>query len=298
MYNSRVSKINIIGGSCIDLLMKNVDEKSFFSGKYKVSSIKTSYGGDALNEASVLRHFGSDVKLITIVGDDSYGDLIISYLKDRNIPFNENIRKKNTETYISMVFIDEKGQRKFVGNEDGSLRVFDLEDIVIDEDCRYACFASLFLSKKLDNEKLEILFGNIKDKGITLFVDSSNHKNNETIEDMSCLQYADYFLCNEIEAGQLCESDDIRECEKKLYLAGIKNVIIKCGEKGCFYKGEYHETQKVDCIDSTGAGDSFAAGFIKTISEGKSITEAIKTANEFGSRACKFIGTTTWLEHI
>ena len=289
--------INVIGGSCIDLLMKNVNEERFFSGKYKVERIETSFGGDALNEASVLNHFGKDVKLITITGDDSYGDLIIDYLNRNEISFNDNIRRPDTETYISMVFIDAEGQRKFVGNEDGSLRVMDLDDIRIDEDCRYASFASLFLSKKLDNSKLEKLFGMLKDRNIVLFVDSSNHKNNETIKDMTCLRYADYFLCNEIEAKQLCESEDIRECEKKLYEAGIRNVIIKCGDKGCFYKGEYYPTEKIECIDSTGAGDSFAAGFIKGITDGLGIEEAIRIANSFGSSACRYIGTTAWLQH-
>lgn len=298
MYNRYVSSINVIGGSCIDLLMKNVNEEEFFSGRYKVESIKTSFGGDALNESSVLRHFGKDVKLISIVGDDTYGDLIIDCLNKRKIPFNDNIRKKNVETYLSMVFIDKDGQRKFVGNENGSLRVFDLEDIAIDEDCRFASFASLFLSKNLVNEKLRVLFRDIKERGITLFVDSSNHKNNETIDDMDCLSYADYFLCNETEARQLCGFDDLLKCEAKLYQAGIGNVIIKCGEKGCFYKGEYHAGRKIDCIDSTGAGDSFVAGFIKSISEGKGILKAIAVANEFGSRACEYIGTTAWLEHI
>ena len=298
MYNRYVSKINVVGGSCVDLLMKNVDENSFFSGRYKVEGIKTSFGGDALNESSVLRHFDKDVRLITIVGDDSYGDLILNHLNEKGIPFNRNIRKKDTETYISMVFIDKDGQRIFVGNEDGSLRVMDLDDIIIDDDCQFVSFASLFLSKKLDNEKLCSLFQNIKKKEIILFVDSSNHKNNETIDDMSCLKYADYFFCNELEASQLCASDDIYECEKKLCLAGIKNVIIKCGEKGCFYKGKYYPTKRIDCIDSTGAGDSFAAGFIKAISENKTVEDAIKIANEFGTRACGYIGTTAWLEHI
>ena len=297
MYNRYVSEINVIGGSCIDLLMKNVDEESFFSGRYKVESIKTSFGGDALNESSVLRYFGKDVKLITIVGDDYYGDLIIDYLEHRDIPFYRNIRKKDSETYISFVFIDKKGQRKFAGNENGSLRIMDLDDICIDEDCRYVSFASLFLSKMLNNEKLSLLFEMIKAKGLTLFVDSSNHKNNETVDDMTCLKYVDYFFCNETEASQLCESSDISECERKLYLAGIKNVVIKCGEKGCFYKGEYYPTEKIECIDSTGAGDSFAAGFIKAISENKNVSEAIKSANEFGTKACRYIGTTAWLEH-
>ena len=277
--------------------MKDVDESLFFSGKYKVGSIETGFGGDALNESTVLRHFNEDVKLITIVGEDMYGDQIIRHLDELEIPYNANIRKKGIATYISMVFIDKDGQRRFVGNENGSLRVFDLDDIMIDEDCRIVSFASLFHSKRLDNAKLNILFKSIKEKDILLCADCSNHKNNETIKDMDCLKYVDYFFCNELEARQLCGEHDIEDLEKILYDAGIGNVIIKCAEKGCFYKGEYHETEAVDCIDSTGAGDSFVAGFIEGLDKGLNIEETIRKANRYGSKACEYIGATRWLDH-
>jgi len=293
-----VSKVNIIGGTCVDLLMKNVDKEAFFKGKYKVESIKTSFGGDALNETTVLNKYTVDARLISSIGDDEFGKLVLNHLNDNHIKYNSNLIKKNTETSISFVFVDENGERLFVGNEDGALRLFDIDDIEIDEDCEIVSFASLFQSKMLNNEKLEELFSSIKKRNITLFVDSSNPKNNEKVNDLSFLKYIDFFFCNETEAKAICESDDLIECESILYSSGIKNVIIKCGEKGCLFETKHYKTSKIECVDTTGAGDSFVAGFIKAFLENKNIEECLKVANEFGSLACKYIGAAEWLKHI
>ena len=127
-----MSKINVIGASCIDLLVSYVDIDKFFSGTYKVDNIKVSYGGDALNQSVVLNKLNDDVRLITIVGDDTYGKNIISFLNNRNINYNNNIIQKDIETYISLVFIQNNGERLFVGNKNGSVRKLDLNHIEID----------------------------------------------------------------------------------------------------------------------------------------------------------------------
>ena len=49
------------------------------------------------------------------------------------------------------------------------------------------------------------------------------------------------------------------------------------------------------CIDTTGAGDSFAAGFLCALSEGKSLKECAQFANECGAKAVGVMGATQWL---
>ena len=101
----------------------------------------------------------------------------------------------------------------------------------------------------------------------------------------------------------LLETATVEEAAADLLSAGVGTVVIKCGAKGCYIRNQEQELwvapeERVTCVDTTGAGDSFAAGFIKEISENKTVEEAIETANECGSRSCEYIGTTTWLEHI
>lgn len=292
-----MSKINVIGASCIDLLVSYVDIDKFFSGTYKVDNIKASYGGDALNQSIVLNKLNDDVRLITIVGDDTYGKDIISFLNNKNINYNNNIIQKDIETYISLVFIQNNGERLFVGNKNGSVRKLDLNHIEIDEDCEIVSFGSLFISNELNDEKLTKLFKEIKDRNIKLFVDCSNPKNNESVFNLNCLKYIDYLFMNLKEARALTNLNNIDEIYDLFIENGVKNLIIKCDKDGAYYNHKYYPAIKLDkVIDTTGAGDSFVSGFIHSIANNSSIEQAIEFGNKLGNYACRHIGSNSWVD--
>ena len=288
-----------MGASCIDILVQGVDHDRFFSGKYKTERIISSFGGDALNEAIVLAAFGEDVKLSTLLGDDPGGKQIAAFLNERHVKFDPDDIRKGIETYISLVLIDSNGQRCFVGPENGSLRLYDGLNLKLDNDCHIVSFASLFISKVLNDDRLCSLFQKIKEKDVILCADCSTPKNNEKAQNLRCLSYIDHFFCNENEAKILCGTDDIFECERILYQAGSRDVIIKLGEAGCLNKGKIiSPNTKVRCIDTTGAGDSFVAGYIHALSLGLSEEERLAMANRFGGKACEHVGASKWIDAL
>ncbi len=291
-----MSEINVIGAACMDILLYPVDRESFFSGKYKTDHIRMYPGGDALNEALILGHFKADTKLIAILGDDLPGKQLLAIMEAGNVSHREDILRREIETYLSIVCVSQDGERTFVGNKDGSLRKLQPEDIAIDDDCRIVSFASLFISEYLNDLQLEELFSQIKRKGKILCVDSSTPKHNETLEDMRSLRHADYFFCNKSEAASLTGTDDVEEMAKRFADCGV-NVIIKCGRDGAYHQGRFYETEPILPIDTTGAGDSFVAGFILALSQGKNIDDCLRSANRFGQRACRYLGATEWIKY-
>lgn len=81
------------------------------------------------------------------------------------------------------------------------------------------------------------------------------------------------------------------------YLAqGVKQVIIKTGAKGAYYKtsegqqGEVKAVKVAKVIDTVGAGDGFAVGVISALLEGKSIEQALLRGNKIGALAIQVIG--------
>ena len=60
----------------------------------------------------------------------------------------------------------------------------------------------------------------------------------------------------------------------------------------------YKPEKDIVCIDSTGAGDSFVAGFIDSMNKNTNIEEALKNANKCGLNACLYTGATEWLNHL
>lgn len=115
--------------------------------------------------------------------------------------------------------------------------------------------------------------------------------------------YIDYLLPNDEEAMLLTGKNSAVEAAEVLLRTGIRNVIVKCGAKGCLVKN-HDETYMlparpdVACIDTTGAGDSFAAGFIFALSEGRPLRECAEYANECGAKAVSVTGASEWIPHI
>jgi len=84
-----------------------------------------------------------------------------------------------------------------------------------------------------------------------------------------------------------------------------KNVIIKLGSKGSYLRKEGEESGKIfppfyieNPVDTTGAGDNFAAGFLYALSEGKSVYDCARFANAVASVSVEHVGATTGVQSL
>ena len=125
---------------------------------------------------------------------------------------------------------------------------------------------SIFVFPRIGAEELEIIFRQAKKQGKIVCADMTKRKKNETVKDIAAaLQYVDYLLPNAEEA-MLSE-----------WVPAVSGVR---------------------CVDTTGAGDSFAAGFVYALSEGKSLRECVEYANQCGAKAVGSVGAVEWTEQI
>ena len=269
--------ITVIGNAIVDVLAKSVDAKVFETGSQPVENIKLSFGGDALNEAVVLTRLGKKVDLISKVGRDEAGSRVISFLEDSGISVDKITVENGLDTSINVVLIDEHGERHFLTNPAGSQRKLAEADIdpYLDSANDIVSFASIFVSPLLDIPAMTGIFRRIKKKpGRILVADLTKAKKGERLEDLAdLLPYVDYILPNEDEIALLTGEKDPFVNAGLLIESGVSCAVIKCGSKGCLirtknemYRIPAYPIQK--CIDTTGAGDSFAAGFLWALSEG------------------------------
>ena len=82
---------------------------------------------------------------------------------------------------------------------------------------------------------------------------------------------------------------------------GVKNVIIKTGEKGCTVSGEKGQFSMPACdvnaVDSTGGGDNFVAGFISALLHGGSLRECCQYGTACAAVCVQSIGATTGVKN-
>ena len=297
-------EIILVGAAILDVLAYPADERVFQEGSYSCDDVVLSYGGDALNEALVLSAFKKKVELITILGKDQAGEFILSKCQQQHIRLNDKTIRDDLKTGINGVLIKKDGSRHFLTNANGSLRKLTLEDIPMPfcASAKILCFASIFVFPQINDQELAAIFNMAKKQGMAVAADMTKCKHQETLDDLKqSLPLIDYLFCNESEAQLVTRVRGVEEAAKKIYDAGVKNVIIKVGAQGCYvYNDEIHQwvspKKEVVCIDTTGAGDSFVAGFLKALLDNQSLMDCLDFANECGGKAVGQIGATRWLD--
>jgi sugar/nucleoside kinase (ribokinase family) len=106
------------------------------------------------------------------------------------------------------------------------------------------------------------------------------------------LPFTDYALMNEDEARMLTGTADPESAAECLRALGAKHIVIKLGARGCWIDGEILPGYPVDVVDTTGAGDCFAGGFIAGLQRGLPPLEAAKAANAVGAMSVGHLGAT------
>lgn len=298
-------EIIIIGAAVIDILVRPADEAVFETGSYPAEEIRMSTGADALNEETILAKLGKRVYLETVIGADRAGEYILEHCRRCGIETGDDCIRREIPTGINVVLVRKNGERHFLTDSNSTLRKLTLNDIHLPfyEKAGIVCFASIFVFPQIGAHELELVFSQAKKQGKVVCADMTKRKNNESAEDLACaLKYVDYLIPNDEEAMLLTGKDTVEEAACELSRTGTGTVVVKCGPKGCYLleksrKGEWIEAEaNVNSVDTTGAGDSFAAGFIYAMSEGRNLRECARYGNLFGARAVECIGATDWLE--
>ncbi len=293
-------KYTVIGAAILDILAGPVDQTVFTTGSCPMDFTRLSFGGDALNEAVVLSRLGEDVDLISLVGADEAGKRVLSFAQENGIRTEHIQQRQGLETGVNIVLVDGEGERHFLTNPHSSLRKLSVEDILpfTDEMGDIVSFASIFVSPALDIPSMERLFRSIRQKpGRILAADFTKAKNGETLQDIAPLLHCiDYALPNESELALLTGKEDPAENVRRMLECGASCVILKQGKKGCLVGLNSREIIPVrayptdHAVDSTGAGDSFAAGFLWGLSHLPSPLEAARFGCAVASCAVEGIG--------
>lgn len=299
--------ITVIGAAIIDILAGPVNENVFQMGSMPMQETHMSFGGDALNEAVALSRMGKQVELISKVGNDEAGRRVLDYIKENNINTDKITVEDGLTTGMNIVLIDDDGERHFLTNPQGSLRKLAKEDILpyIDGMADIVSFASIFVSPLLDIDAMKCVFQEIKAKpGKILATDMTKAKNGEKLEDLKkILCYVDYIFPNQEEIALLTGETDPYINARLLVDAGVSCAVVKCGTKGCIIRTkdvlyEIPAYPMEHVVDTTGAGDCFAAGFLYALSEGMSLPECGRFACAVASCTIESVGATDGIKTL
>lgn len=243
-------KIGTVGDNCIDMYDN--------MGKCYV-------GGNPVNVAVYIRRLGGKACYAGVVGNDKYGKWIKEELKAKGVDVSM-VKTLEGQTAVSHIQLIEK-ERIFGAYEEGVLPKLFLEkeeikrlagcDIVVSSVWSYA----------------EKYFKELKEAGAITAMDFSTELNSKIIDIVG--DYLDYAFFSFED-----EKQDIESFMKDIYKRIRGMVIVTRGEQGSVaYDGKevtYHGIETCEVIDTLGAGDSFIAGFLYGMAEGRSVKESME----------------------
>ena len=286
-------KNNLTKGS-----MKLLEKQEFESLKRTIKIEKIEAGGSVANTMAGIAYLGGHSSFIGKINSDEFGKIYKKSLEKINVSFLYSEKEENLSTGASLIFITPDSERTM---------------------CTYLGISSQ-LSKEDINENYikgyEIIFleGYLWDKGISeeMFKHVINlaKKNNikiaMSLSDIFCVSRhrEDFFkllkndlnilIGNENEINELMQKNNLLDSMNELKNID-KLIIITRSENGsvAILNNEITncESIKVDKVfDLTGAGDLFAAGFLKENLDKSDIKKCLQTGSKLAAKIIQKIG--------
>ncbi len=265
----------------------------------EVENFSSSIAGAEYNVAVGLSRLGHRVAYCTKLGNDPFGDKIIEGLKKNGISTDLVMRTDESTTGFMMKGKTSVGDPKIAyfrkGSAASTISTHDIDRLDLFE-CEYlhvtgvfpavsssACNAVKRLVKRACDLDMKISF----DPNLRPQLWKSEKEMVDTLN--SFAQRAQTVLPGIAEGKILTGSDKPEKIAEFYHKLGVKNVVVKLGEKGAYYScasegdGIVPGFRVNNIVDTVGAGDGFAAGVISALAEGLSLKEACNRGNAIGA---------------
>ncbi len=270
-------KILCVGNVSVDI--KAYSPESDENEAYRDGSIELVPGGVARGMAINLKHLGMDTAVLSVVGNDIFGEFLRRGLEAEQVG-TELLRVSNerkTALFSVMASARKSASCIYCTNV---LREITCDDQVLNYINRE--HITTFVMDSNPREETLAAFYELKKKNPDIFVFQ-----NATAPDIAAktLQWAplmDLFGCNEFEAAAILGGEvapDLKTADAFQQL-GFKNFIITFGERGVMVRiGQetWNEPPYVSpqIVDTIGAGDALASGFLMGFLSGKPVKRCI-----------------------
>ncbi len=279
------------------MLLIDTPRQKEIIGHTKGRDVTYSCGGSCPNTMVTLSSLGISTILAGSIGEDELGLMYRERLKDSGVTDNL-ITKKDAVTGTSIILLTDDKERT-MNTYLGANRLFQAGDV--DEETAGKADLFYFTGYMWDTENQK----NAVMKALELFK-SRGKKIAFDVADPFAVgryrstfhslirDYCDIVFANSEEARYLMDNYDPYECCRNLgKLCPV--AVVKNGKKGSFIS-DHGRIEKIEChgpvvpVDTTGAGDTYAAGFLYGYLTGRSIIESSRIASYLAGEIISRIG--------
>jgi sugar/nucleoside kinase (ribokinase family) len=293
-----VTTVYILGELNVDLIASAADVMPEFNREKLLDRFDVVLGSSSAITACVLAGLGVDVKLVSVVGDDSFGHFCIDQLRQKGVD-TANVAldaHKQTGVTLSLSTAKDRALLTYLGTIP-CLRPEHMPQDML-ERANHLHFGSYYLQEAMRGSWAP-LYKRARAAGVTTSFDTGW----DPAEDWDAggiaalLPHTDLFIPSEDEFERIFPGIEVAHgSDFASALPRERHIVaVKRGSRGSTYIDEIGKrydltANRITPIDTTGAGDSFNAGFIYGYKQGLRGTELLALANACGSLACLRVG--------
>jgi sugar/nucleoside kinase (ribokinase family) len=285
-----------IGDVMLDVIARiDVAPQKINYGSDTASRISTNGGGAAGNVAAWLTRTSARSTIVSHVGDDPAGSALVAEFDALGVT-HENLMVDGKSSGVVVVLVDASGERTMFPDKGANslLQLSDLPDLA---EFQAVYISGYALLNPLARPGVLAMIAKIREDGIPIYFDPASVGAMKEVTDEELHQWfaqMNVLLLNEEESIYLTGSVDIERALDYL-LEYSEVVVIKRGSLGAIAKARGYDSISVPAIatsvvDTTGAGDSFAAGFIAAYASKHDLTAAMMAGTELAAGCVAIVG--------
>ncbi len=270
------AKVVCLGVHLLDVLARpSRQEIDPAAGFNLLDGLRMTAAGTAAGPAVDLAKLGAEPISMGVLGADYEGGLVVDLMAGHGCDVSRLVRVEGEPTHVSLLFIDEHGERNPIHIRPGTMRSLTLDDVDFDAlaaaDVLHLGGADM-LGEFVGEPLLEVIrFA--RERGIVVTVDVLTAGSEGTRDWLApVLAETDFFFPNEGQVAAMTGSEDPGEGAARLRELGIGTVVATLGAEGSLIVGPAGEARvpafPVDLVDTTGCGDAYVAGFIVATAAG------------------------------
>ncbi len=289
-------KILVIGEINPDLIFHGFHAFPELGKEVLFDDTHLTLGSASLICAVGLARLGNRLTFFGMVGEDPWGDFCLERMTQEGIDASRVIRSSEVKTGItvSLTGPSDRALVTHLGAIEALTEAHVPEDVFDGQ--AHLHMATYFMQKGL-RPGVRSLMKKAKAKGLTTSLDPGYDPSERWEKDLiETLKYVDVFLPNEVELEGIAGSKGLEEGLRRLD-NGHTLVVAKLGRNGCAALVDGRLVQApafaVEPVDTTGAGDSFNAGFLHAWLRKEPIEEAMRLGAACGALSTRALGGTT-----
>jgi len=288
-----------IGELNVDLILQGLSTVPVLGREILCENSDLQLGSSTAICACVMASLGLDTGFVGHLGMDTWGDVCETYLNRYGVDMSHVLRKEDLQTGLT-VSLSCGHDRALVTHLGDTIDCLTADKLPARpwEEARHIHIGAFFLQTKLA-AGLPAFVAAAKAHGMTLSLDAGWQESQDWDNGLSkVLPYIDVFFPNESEVCGIGGSDDVRQAARRVRaMMEDGMLVVKRGPQGalavCGDEIVEQSAYETIVIDTSGAGDSFNAGFLYAYLHKKDLIECLNYGNAAGAVSVTRIGGTS-----